>query len=443
MNKYPLYLLGLLALLVSCNPSKSIHKISVPTNASMAITIPSKKEEMTEFAIQKWPQANLVTDSIPGISIDKAYEFLADKKATTIIVGVIDSGIDITHIDLKDNIWTNTDEIPNNGIDDDNNGYIDDINGWNFLGGKKGNASPEQLELTRLYSNLNKKYSGVSAEGISKEEQKEFAFYKEIETEFEEAFKEVTMNVTFFKDLLESVLESDAYAKKIFNKSDYTLEELKSLPEGKISPYLIKIVNADKSVSEFVEKLKEGLDYYQQQANYNYNVDFNGRKSNGDNVYDINDISYGNGHVLGSLEKEMHGTHVSGIALASRNNGTKMQGVAQNVKLLAVRAIPDGDEYDKDVALAIRYAVNNGAKVINMSFGKTYSPNAEWVYDALKYAEKKDVLLVHAAGNDSKNIDKESNFPTDSPDKIVEIVDNVITVGSITRYYNENLVSSF
>ena len=171
-------------------------------------------------------------------------------------------------------------------------------------------------------------------------------------------------------------------------------------------------------------------------------MNFKGRTT-GDDPYDIKDVPYGNGFTIGSVDDEMHGTHVSGIAMATRDNGKGMNGVAQNVKLLSVRAVREGDEYDKDVALAIRYAVDNGAKVINMSFGKYYSPNAEWVYEAIKYAASKDVLLVHAAGNDHKNIDKSDNFPTDAPDKVNEITDNVITIGAVTRHFNEDLVATF
>ena len=173
-----------------------------------------------------------------------------------------------------------------------------------------------------------------------------------------------------------------------------------------------------------------------------YNIDFSGRIT-GDDPYDIKDVPYGNAFVIGSKDDELHGTHVSGIILATRDNGKGMNGVAKNVKLLAVRTVPDGDEYDKDVALALRYAVDNGAKVINMSFGKSYSPNPEWVYDAIKYAASKDVLLVHAAGNDHKNIDKSDNFPNDAEDKIKEYADNVITIGAMTRNYDEDLVASF
>ena len=107
--------------------------------------------------------------------------------------------------------------------------------------------------------------------------------------------------------------------------------------------------------------------------------------------------------------------------------------------------MPDGDEYDKDIALAIRYAVDNGAKVINGSFGKSFSPHKDWVYDAIKYAAKKDVLIVHAAGNDGYNIDetKNINYPNDSQDNIKEFADNLITIGAINKQYGENVVAPF
>lgn len=193
---------------------------------------------------------------------------------------------------------------------------------------------------------------------------------------------------------------------------------------------------------EVFELTKPAYDHYASVVEL-YNLDFVTRRAAGDDPYDIKDVPYGNAFTRGSLTEEMHGTHVAGISMATRDNGKGINGVAKNAKLLSVRTVPTGDEYDKDVAMAIRYAVDNGAKVINMSFGKSYSPNAEWVFDAIKYAADKDVLLVHAAGNDHKNIDKSDNFPNDAPDKIKEIVDNVITIGAVTRNYNEDLVASF
>lgn len=434
---------GLATILVSCGTTKVVKEIAVPEGSSVAVNVPAKYGTMSEEAIQKWPQADILKDSIPGMSIDKAYQFLAGKKGVTVIVGVIDSGIDIQHEDLKDNVWTNSNEIDGNGIDDDKNGYIDDIHGWNFLGGKKGDATPEQLEVTRLYIRLGAKYEGKSEDQISEESKDEYAYYQKVKGDFERRIVKAEENYNYYLGLQNALKEGDEAAQNKFGKTDYTISELNTIPKEEQNPFLMRIVSSGASVQEVFEQLDGGVEYYGDQVNILYNLEFNGRKPTGDDPYDINDVPYGNAFTIGSVEEEMHGTHVAGTAVATRNNGIGMNGVASNAKLLSVRSVSGGDEYDKDVALGIRYAVDNGAKVINMSFGKSYSPNPEWVYDAIKYAESKDVLLVHASGNDGKNIDISDNFPTDSPDKITPISDNLISIGSITRHYDENLVSSF
>ena len=441
INKKLILGLGLAIILASCSTTKNIHSIAVPEGSATAVTVLAKKGTMTEEEIQKWPHADITSDSIPGMSLTKAYQFVADKKGTTVIVGVIDSGIDIEHEDLKDNVWTNSDEIAGNGKDDDNNGYIDDIHGWNFLGGE-GKATPEQLEITRIYKKLDPKYSGKSEDQISEKDKDEYAYYKKVKKDFDKRVEEATGNYEYYNKTKKYLNDANDVAVKKFNKEDYTIEDLNTLDEADRSPILMKIIGNGGTVAQVNKQLDRGVDYYGSQVNTMYNLDFKGRTT-GDNAYDIKDVPYGNAFTIGSIDDEMHGTHVSGITLATRNNGKGMNGVAKNVKLMSVRTVPDGDEYDKDVALAIRYAADNGAKVINMSFGKSYSPNADWVYEAIKYAASKDVLLVHAAGNDGKNIDKSDNFPTDAPDKVNEISDNVITVGAMTRNYNEKLVASF
>ena len=442
MNKTFLLGLGLAIVLSGCSSTKNLHSVAVPEGSSTVVNIPAKKATMTEEEIQQWPHADIYQDSIPGMSLDKAYEFIADKKGTTIIVGVIDSGIDIEHEDLKDNVWTNTDEIAGNGKDDDNNGYIDDIHGWNFLGGE-GQATPEQLEVTRIYKMLDNKYKGKSSSDMGASEMDGFNYYQKVKKDYEGRIGKAKENYDYYNKTKTYLNDAHQTTVEKLGKEDYTLADLNTLEEADRNPFLMKILSGGSNVAEVNEQLDGGLKYYGSQVNTMYNLDFDGRIATGDDAYDITDVPYGNAFTIGSIEDEMHGTHVSGIALATRDNGKGMNGVAKNVKLLSVRTVPDGDEYDKDVALAIRYAVDNGAKVINMSFGKSYSPNAEWVYDALKYAASKDVLLVHAAGNDHKNIDKSDNFPTDAPDKVKEIVDNVITIGAMTRNYNEDLVASF
>ena len=441
-NRIFLLGLGLAVVLASCSSPKNYHSIAVPEGSSVAVTIPAKKGTMSEEEIQKWPHADIYTDSVPGMSLDKAYEFVADKKGTTIIVGVLDSGIDINHEDLKDNVWVNSDEIAGNGKDDDKNGYVDDVHGWNFLGGD-GAATPEQLEVTRLYKKLGDKYGDKSESDITAADKEEFAYYQKVKADYEKRMDEANKNLEHYKKT--KVYLNDAHKSTVekLGKEEYTIADLNTLEEADRNPFLMQIMNNGGTVAQVNDQLDRGIEYYDAQVSTMYNVDFDGRKETGDNAYDIEDVPYGNGSIIGSVDDEMHGTHVSGIALATRNNGKGMNGVAKNVKLMPVRTVPDGDEYDKDVALAIRYAVDNGAKVINMSFGKSYSPNAEWVYDAIRYAASKDVLLVHAAGNDHKDIDKSDNFPTDAPDKVKEITDNVITVGAMTRNYNEELVASF
>ena len=447
--------LGLAVVLSGCSTTKNLHGVAVPEGSTTAVEMVAKKGTMSEEELRAWPHADIMQDSVPGMSLDKAYTFLADKKGTTVILGVIDSGIDNGHEDIADNVWTNTDEIAGNGKDDDENGYVDDIHGWNFLGGE-GKATPEQLEVTRIYKMLDPKYDGKVASDFNPSEKDGYNYYQKVKKDYEkrisgvnEKVGEARNNHDYLQKLIVYITDANETAVSKLGKKDYTLAELKSLDEFEGTQVLVKIMEDGKKPETVLEQFKADMDYEKRKLNYYapqaetmYNLNFNGRTT-GDDAYDLKDVPYGNSFTTGSLDDESHGTHVTGIAMATRNNGKGMNGVAQNVKLLSVRAVPDGDEYDKDIALAIRYAVDNGAKVINMSFGKSYSPNDEWVYDAIKYAASKDVLLVHAAGNDHKNIDKSDNFPTDAPDKVNEIADNVITIGSMTRNYNEDLISTF
>jgi cell wall-associated protease len=433
----PMYVVALATVtLASCGSVKSITDKPVPT-MDTTVSISQKKGAIGEEQFNHWAHADLVSDTIPGMSLDKAYKFLEGKKGTTVIVGVIDSGIDIEHEDLKDVLWTNTKEIAGNGIDDDNNGYVDDIHGWNFLGGN-GDAAPEQLEITRIVAKLNPRFEGKTIENISEADKADFQKYQE----YLDAYKASSARHIQTMKRMEQLGGNFAAVKKYLGKEAITMEDLQGI---NTEDETLKAQVGD-LMGLFGRGLDEDayLEYYAtQKKNKNYDFNFNGRTIVGDNPEDINDTKYGNGFVIGSKDDESHGTHVSGIILASRNNNKGLNGVANNAKLMAVRAVPDGDERDKDVALAIRYAADNGAKVINMSFGKSFSTNKEWVFDAIKYAAKKDVLLVHAAGNDNKNIDIKDNWPNDSENKINEISDNVITIGAMSSNFNENLPASF
>ena len=397
---------------------------SASVSAQQSITaFIAKKTELSELQKQRWSDLDLKKDSIPGMSVDKTYsELLKNKKGIKIIVGVIDSGLDIDHEDLKGKIWTNTKEIPGNNIDDDKNGYIDDVHGWNFL----GEATNENLELTRI---VKKGDDGSET-------------YKSAKAELDKKIAELTPQ----KKQVDIIVTADKAIREELKKDKYTIEELKGITTSDASLSRSKMIMssiASQAGEGFLEEIKSYSDYVYDQLNYNLNIDFAGRKVK-DNPDDMKERHYGNGNVKGpNVEDALHGTHVAGIIAQIRGNGKGGDGVvADKVEIMAVRAVPNGDEYDKDIALAIRYAVDNGAKVINGSFGKDYSPHKEWVWEAIKYAAKKDVLIVHAAGNDAKDVDAEPNFPTDEVSG-KEIADNMITIGALNNVYGSKIVADF
>jgi len=457
-NLKSIFIHGLMVLtILACGSTQTVTQTSPATNNTAepeARTSPevsdkmvARQSEMSADEINNWPHMDIHTDSVPGLSLAKAYEFVSGKEGKTVIVGVIDSGVDIEHEDLKNEVWVNEDEIIGNNKDDDNNGYVDDINGWNFLGGEKGADNPEQLELTRIVKKWMPRFDGKTAETVDAKDAEDFKLYQKLKKIVDDKSANASNQVMQYAAIKDFVAKANDTLIKVIGKNEYNINEANGvtlaeprLMQGKM--IIMRILDGGDTVPMALDQLGEIVDHYSNQLNAQYKIDFNGRVA-GDNPYDINDRNYGNGYVIGSKKTESHGSHVSGIIAATRNNDLGMNGVAHNVKIMALRAVPDGDEYDKDIALAIRYAVDNGAKVVNMSFGKSYSPNAEWVYEAIKYAAEKDVLLVHAAGNDASDIDTAENFPNDSKDKNVEFADNVLTVGAMTRHYDERLVASF
>ena len=407
---------------------KTISKIPVPAGVDNYIDIPAKKAKLSEDEMNRLSHADLLTDSIPGMSINNAYAFLEDKEGVEVIVGVVDSGTDLTHEDLKDVAWVNTKEVAGNNKDDDKNGYVDDINGWNFL----GPIYKENSEEARILDNPS----------ITSEDE-----VKAAKAGKAKKMESAKANKTRYEQILNAVNGSIDEIAKNLNKTDFTKKEVQSIKTDE--PTLQRSVAVAEQMYGFgfpsLNAAKEELTRLVENANdlmsnkpiKNYRSVLN----DDPNTMDV--VVYGDNKIGHSTKDEAHGTHVSGIIAASRNNEKGVNGVANNVKIMAVRAVPDGDEYDKDVALAIRYAVDNGAKVINTSFGKGYSPKKEWVYDAIKYAGSKDVLIVNAAGNDGKDIDVEKTYPNDSKDLLLEISDNVITIGAMSVNYNEKLPANF
>ncbi|EDM45311.1 Serine protease / subtilase peptidase [unidentified eubacterium SCB49] len=420
----------------------------ISTPISNIDAIPLKVTPLTESQMKVWNLADLATDTIPGMSVDRAYnELLQGKKGEEVIVAVIDSGIDIEHEDLKNVIWTNPKEIAGNGIDDDKNGYIDDIHGWNFL----GDVVAENMEFVRIIRKLKPKYEGKEASDVSAEDSAEFALYNKAKAEYEIEAQKTQAQTAQYKGILEQLKPAHAAISEKLGKEDYSKEDLAGIQnpteaeQGQIA-MLTQMLNYDDNIPAFIKQVQGGVDYFEGRLNGHFSMTEDFRGVLGDNPDDITDTNYGNNDVDGpdpKKEDAKHGTHVAGSIAAQRNNGIGMDGVADNVKIMVVRAVPDGDEYDKDIALAIRYAVDNGAKVINTSFGKYYSPNPEWVWDALKYAAKKDVLIVNAAGNDGIDLDEKQVYPNDQKLNEAEFSDTFLTVGALNYKYGGELVANF
>lgn len=413
-------------------------------------------------APDNWFNLDPTENNVNGVSTEKVYsDLLRGKKGQTVIVAVIDGGVDYMHDDLKDVMWHNPGEIPGNGIDDDKNGYIDDVYGWNFLGGKDGRSvNHETLEITRIYGKLKPKYENADPAKLSKSEKSEYEQYqaakKEVETklqEGQEALAEYEGMKTTYSNALEAV--EGALAGKAINKANMDAIKVgtnQNLIIGK--NILTKMMSLGKDVSNFktireelIDPIQEGVEYYESKVKYQYNPEFNPRAEIvKDNYSDSYERNYGNNDVKGP--DAMHGTHVAGIIGAVRTNNVGMKGVADNVRIMGVRCVPDGDERDKDVANAIIYAVDNGASVINMSFGKSQSWDKIAVDKAVKYAQSKDVLLVHAAGNDSKDNDAgETNFPNARFEKKgcfrPKKAKNWMEVGALSWKKNEDAVADF
>ncbi len=421
------------------------NNILVLTLILSSLSFGQHKTDVSSFSDKylNWYADDIKQDKNNGVSVTKAYkELLANKKPKQkIIVAVIDGGVDPLHEDLKNMMWRNPTEIPDNGIDDDKNGYIDDIFGWNFLGNKKGeNIDGENLESTRIYRRLKEKYQDIDNESVT--DKTEYELYKKLDknywknrNNYAKEYKEISQMKTAFDYIY-------LYLEGVAGKKLNSVEEVKAVET--------EDEQANQFIDAIVETEKQGLTrsdldaYYKQTKNFYehyYNINFNPRQEIlGDDVTSIENPYYGNPDVKGT--DAFHGTFCAGIIGAQRDNNIGIDGIANHIEIMALRAVPSGDEYDKDVALSIRYAVDNGAKIINMSFGKDYSPEKILVDDAIQYAEEKGVLLVHAAGNDSKNIDVNSNFPDDLLNS-GETASNVITVGASSIYKNKYIPADF
>ncbi|HUH34811.1 MAG TPA: S8 family serine peptidase [Moheibacter sp.] len=418
----------------------------------------AQTQEISQEEIEKrnWFHNDFSTTGIYGVGTDAALEFLKSKKMkpTPIVVGVLDSGVQIDHEDLKNEIWVNKKEKAGNGKDDDNNGYIDDIHGWDFCTDDQGKAyNEDSYEATRvvvLYENIFESADKAKNMENMRNRPAEYQTYLRAKKAWADKYytalsqsnsgnSEATQVMEFLNDLADYAKETPLTADNIEKLAATTPEEMEQ--KAKLA-FLVENNDEFKGLTmkEIIEMAKEEFGEMDADKNkdllYAYNKKYD--PTNGK----LNIKGYGSNEVEGP--DAFHGTHVAGIIGATRGNKLGIDGVAGGlVQIMSVRMVPDGDERDEDVANAIRYAVDNGAKILNMSFGKSFSPNKEMVYEAIQYADSKGVLMFHAAGNDNKDLDFNYNYPSNFMDNEMKpLTKNWITVGASTRY-PEKLKASF
>ena len=387
-------------------------------------------------------------DGVPGISADRAYRELLAGRTTTpvLVVAVIDSGIDSTHEDLKPILWRNPREIAGNGLDDDHNGYADDVRGWNYLGGKNGqNIGVETLEQTRIYRQYRPQFEGKKRKSLAPTDQARFDDYQLAKASY---MKDLAADTKQFAELTEAYASNAASFKRVKEKLNVTVFDTALLHQvirtrtdvpsaASLYAYLRRANAASTD-----ESLDEAITHYRDRLDKSLNMDYDPRPLVvGDNPTDLAETAYGNPDTQGP--NASHGTHCAGIIAGLRGNGHGADGVAgPTVRIMGARSTPLGVERDKDVANSIRYAADNGAQIISMSFGKDFSPDKAVVDAAMQYADQKGVLLVHAAGNSSHDTDTERNFPSarylDGQD-----IPNLITVGASSRHNSPELPAEF
>ena len=381
--------------------------------------------QVSAQAQKEWQHLSYSQDGIYGVESNRAYdELVKGEPGVKVLVAVIDSGTDIQHEDLNSVLWTNKGEIAGDGIDNDNNGYIDDIHGWSFLGGEGYDVLEETLELTRLYARYSKQFEGKDVKKLSRKEKKEYKKFQKIKADFEKERSEAQEQYDGFNAQIHYFMRNYSLVSSYIDNKSFKFNDLKkintqdSIINNGVNMFAM-ILQADTTVSVDVvmqgmhKKVERTNNYFTEKLEYNLNPEWAPRADKGYDEGDFENFNYGDNTYLVDPENNIHGTHCAGIIGADRTNEIGMNGIASNVEIMTVRAVPNGDEHDRDIAAAIRYAVDNGARVISMSFGKSYSYNKEGVDAAIKYGVKKGVLFVHAAGNDGKNLDdkKNTNFP--------------------------------
>ena len=404
-----------------------------------------------------WHWKDLEKEGVHGVSLFKAQQLLIESKLkpTPIVIAILDGGIDTNHHQIRPLLWNNPKEIPGNQIDDDKNGYIDDIHGWNFLGNATGqNVDKASDEKSRIYHRYKNEFKQEELDSVNWDAKKKSTYTSWRQAAAEIVFTEEDAdNLAFIKMAKNAVVKMGFILIREMEDSNFTAEKLETYqPIGKITAdtkisYLrtlqalgIDRMNGHQSI---VDDLNEYIAGKEKAAISLETPPEDIRKLIiKDRYEDLKDQYYGNNNITGPNAK--HGTHVAGLAAGIIDTIFTKSNFNNPIKLMGVRVVPDGDEYDKDIALGIRYAVNNGAKIINMSFGKSFSPEQAWVDSAIRYAASKDVLIIHSAGNESYDLNNKTVYPSPYSSSFNNKASNMITVGaSSDPIIAESLLTDF
>jgi subtilisin family serine protease len=416
--KSPLYR-GLLAVLLAaaCAPAGTVAGPAAQPTTRPAVEAPAAAPATgaaLTAAPHQWWLLDAAVDRVHGTSVERAYaELLAGRQpGRTVVVAIIDSGVDARHEDLRDVMWVNPREVAGSGRDDAGNGYVDDVHGWNFIGGPDGrNVHHDTYEVTRLYAAARSRFEGARQDTMSAATRAAYDEYRALQAEFEakraeareqlQQIRQIDAAVDHFWAMLRQHLGTDSLTAEAVRGIQTTRPDLRQARQAFLQL-------AESGITQAM--VKRQREHVEGRVEYGFNPDFDPRPIVGDDYADPTERFYGNRDVRGPSAD--HGTHVAGIVAARRGNQLGIDGMADAVRIMAIRAVPDGDERDKDVANAIRYAVDNGAQIINMSFGKSHSPYKRVVDEAVRYADERGVLMIHAAGNEGTDLDANPNFPT-------------------------------
>jgi len=346
-----------------------------------------------------WHRLDFDKDGIYGTGVDRALtELLAGRRPTRrVVVAVIDGGVDTSHAQIAPVLWRNAQEIAGNGVDDDRNGFVDDVRGWSMIPALPGDTGRyDTMELTRLYAACRGLPAG---RGIARPADEKCANLSRDFSRSSGEFAQMHGQLTAIRGMFVSVT---AQLRKALATDTLTKAKV-----GTFTPANPQDANAK---SMWLRLAGAGID---SAALVEAEGQLAGSKFQLDTLFDPRDRPHdANGSADVQGPDAMHGTHVAGIIGAVASADSPARGLASSVAIMTLRAVPDGDERDPDVARAIRYAVDNGAQVINMSFGKGYSPGKPAVDSAVRYAAARGVLLIHAAGNDGANNDSVPSFPS-------------------------------